>query len=445
MSFSTLTFLFVFLPIAWLVCFFTPKRGKKAVLLAVSLIFFAWGGIRDLVVLLCVIAFTYGTGLELMYQETARARRRELALAVAGLLLLLGVFKYTHLQNPLGLSFITFSAISYLVDLYRDPLSGAQSPADLAVYLSFFPKIASGPIVRFSAMKKEIRQPSLTRRHVTTGVELLLIGLCKKVLIADHLAEAFTAFSAGKTVAGAWLTVLTYGLRLYFDFSGYSDMAVGISRMFGFRSEENFRYPYLSHGFSDFWRRWHITLGTWFRDYVYFPLGGSRAGTVVTILNIMTVWVLTGIWHGSTVNYLLWGLYSGLWVLADHFFLRRHVKKTTQFLYVVFTDVIVFWGWIFFFSPTASSAFAMFGQLFGAGAAGIWESQLTFYLKEYLVFLIVGIAGTGPALKNLKNFLAMRGGKAAHAVLAVLYTALLVLCIAQMVHSTYSTFLYFRF
>ena len=273
-----------------------------------------------------------------------------------------------------------------------------------------------------------------------------MTGLFKKVLLADTLSKSFASCAAlsSTTVLSSWLGMIFYGLQLYFDFSGYSDMAIGLSRMFGFNSRSNFNYPYLAAGLSDFWRRWHITLGAWFRDYVYIPLGGSRVSVPRHLFNLMAVWILTGLWHGSTWNYLLWGLYNGLIIILDKYVVGKALSKAPRFVQILLTDLVVFVGWIFFFSPNAASAFTYMGQLFGAQTVSFSNAQALLILKENLPLLVLSLLCAGPAMLKIRDLICRRQ-KIGTAVITVCYAVLFVISIAFMVSSTYSTFLYFKF
>lgn len=329
MAFSTLVFPFVFLPVSLILYFVLPKRLKNAALVVCSLVFFAWGTPEYLVLMVLDIAFHYFAGRELALQKArGRSGRFVLVSSVLVNLLLLGFFKYygflvdnlnallgtalraRELPMPIGVSFFTFSLLSYLFDVYRDRAPAARNVLDFSLYVTFFPKLVSGPIVQYAEMEPQLRDHPVTREGFGSGARLFLIGLAKKVLLANTLGTTFYALSAlpmaQLSTLSAWLGAVCYALMLYFDFSGYSDMAIGLASMFGFRFGKNFDYPYVSQSITEFWRRWHISLGAWFRDYVYIPCGGSRAGTVRTIANLLLVWLLTGIWHGANWTFLLW-------------------------------------------------------------------------------------------------------------------------------------------
>lgn len=392
MAFSTLVFPFVFLPVSLILYFVLPKQLKNAALVVCSLVFFAWGTPEYLVLMVLDIAFHYFAGRELALQKArGRSGRFVLVSSVLVNLLLLGFFKYygflvdnlnallgtalraRELPMPIGVSFFTFSLLSYLFDVYRDRAPAARNVLDFSLYVTFFPKLVSGPIVQYAEMEPQLRDHPVTREGFGSGARLFLIGLAKKVLLANTLGTTFYALSAlpmtQLSTLSAWLGAVCYALMLYFDFSGYSDMAIGLASMFGFRFGKNFDYPYVSQSITEFWRRWHISLGAWFRDYVYIPCGGSRAGTVRTIANLLLVWLLTGIWHGANWTFLLWGVYYGILLLLEKFVLRRVLEHLPGLLRHVLTLLLVLIGWVFFFSSSPAAAFGWIGRMFGSGNA----------------------------------------------------------------------------
>lgn len=458
MAFSNLSFVFFFLPLCLIVYFLSPKKIKPFIMLLASLVFYAWTGLKNLLVLILVILFNWASGQEIyLLKKSGRGPAGgssfhltgsglALAVSVAANAAVLALYKYSKLAMPLGVSFFLFSAISYLADIYKGEFVPSYNPFYCALYLSFFPKVTMGPIVRYQDMADQMSHPQLTADNLTNGALLFMTGLFKKVLLADTLSQSFAAVSAltSATVLSSWLGMIFYGLQLYFDFSGYSDMAVGLSRMFCFSSRQNFNYPYLATSLSDFWRRWHITLGAWFRDYVYIPLGGSRVSVPRHLFNLMVVWMLTGIWHGSTWNYLLWGLYNGLIIILDKYIVGKALSRTPRFVQVLLTDLVVFVGWVFFFSPDAASAFAYVGRLFGTGTASASSPQTLLVLRENLPLLILSLLCAGPVMRKIRDFITSRQ-KIGTLVVTVCYALLFIISIAFMVSSTYSTFLYFKF
>ncbi len=449
MALSSLTFVFFFLPVFCVFYFLTRGRVRTAVLFLGSLLFYAWGSPRNLAVLLLLTLFNYGAGLEIASQKRRkRTTFPAMATAVAGNLIVLVLYKYTRLSMPLGISFYTFSAISYLADVNAGKAKEEQNPVYLAIYISFFPKVTSGPIVQFSKMKKQLRHPQISVETAAVGVEQFLVGLFKKVLLADALGAAFSAITADQQMAAAsaWLGMIFYSLQLYFDFSGYSDMAIGLAKILGFRFDQNFDYPYCSGNITEFWRRWHISLGAWFRDYVYIPLGGNRVGTFRQILNLAIVWALTGIWHGSTWNFLFWGLYHGCLVLLDRYVLGKTMQRMPKAAAALLTDLAVFIGWVFFFSPGLGSALSYIGTMFGRGADGVWNTATSFVLRQNLILLIAALILSTPAVRKLHDRVTFRiHPVGAFAISFACYAMLFLFTAAGMVSATYSTFLYFQF
>jgi len=469
MAFNDISFLFVFFPAVLLLHSLMPMVGKNILLLIFSLVFYAWGSPRYVLLLILSILFNYFSGLQMGLKKEENdpaGARKVLFSAVVVNLLLLGFFKYwgfvvenvnallrtsfpvRQVSMPIGISFFTFSILSYLFDVYRDKAPAAKNILHFSLFVTFFPKLVSGPIVQYHAMAAEIQERKLTKVRFGAGCRLFLIGLAKKVLLSNTLGTTFYAVTAlpseGVSVVTAWLGTLTYALMLYFDFSGYSDMAIGLGHMFGFTFDKNFDYPYLSSSITEFWRRWHISLGAWFRDYVYIPLGGSREGQKKTIRNLLIVWLLTGIWHGASWNYIFWGLYYGGLLLLEKFVLNQFLEKVPKFVKVPCTLILVLIGWVFFFSPGLGSAFIWLGRMFGIGAAGFLDATAKYYLSSCAITLIIGAFAAYPIGAKLGNTVYHHGEKPV--LLSVIWFAvLLILCIAGMMSSTYSSFLYFQF
>lgn len=451
MSFVNLVFLCIFLPASVLIVYFLPGKCKNAALVVLSLLFYAWGGPRDALILVLMIVFHYFAGLELMaLAANGDKKRARISLIVDACadIFILAMFKYTRLNLPLGISFYTFSSLSYLFDVYGDKAEAERNPIDLALYIAFFPKLTMGPIAQYHAMREQIKSRQVTVKGVNSGVIVFLYGLMKKVLIADNLGAAFQRVYSLPKMAGmtAILGILFYGFQLYFDFSGYSDMAIGIGRMFGFHIDKNFDYPYTSKSASEFWRRWHISLGAWFRDYVYIPMGGSRVGNARLVLNLAVVWVLTGVWHGNTWNFLFWGLYWGAIVILDKFVFGPGMKRLPDPVRVIIVDVLAFVGWVFFFNPTLGSSFGYLAKIFGADGVGFWNGQTGFLLRENVLLLIFAGFASTPVVKTLWNaFLKKMPRPRRRLVFVVFEVFMLLLAFARIVSSTYQTFLYTKF
>lgn len=468
MAFHELGFLFAFFPVAMLLYYFVPKAAKNPILVLLSLVFFAWGSTEYVLLLVLLMVFNYFSALQLstLKEEKPKWAKMVLWSAVAVDLLLLGFFKYRvfllenlfaifgktpalqEIPAPLGVSFFTFSVLSFLFDVYRDKAEVPRNPLDFALYVSFFPKLVSGPIVNYGDFTAQLRERKLNLNKIGAGTRQFLIGLAKKLLIADVLGVTFNAVSAlpmdSVSMVSAWLGALSYTLMLYFDFSGYSDMAIGIAQMCGFSFSKNFDYPYMATGISDFWRRWHISLGAWFRDYVYFPLGGSRVNTGKIIRNLLVVWLLTGIWHGANWTFLVWGLYHGGLQLLEKFPLKNALSKIPDWVKIPLTFLAVLIGWAFFFAPNLGFAFGWLGKMFGIGA-GFMDSTAKYYLSGSWLILLIAFVGAYPLPANLGSRLYRQRGNLPMVVSAMWFGVLLLLCIAAMTSSTYASFLYFQF
>lgn len=456
MAFANLFFIFAFLPLCLLLYFAMPWKGKNTVLLLCSLVFFSWGKPAYLPLLLLLIVFHYLSGRE-MEALLAKGRKRRLRMvlisAAAFDILLLCFFKYLAgyvggkaLPMPLGVSYFTFSLLSFLFDVYRGKAPAPHNILDFGLYTAFFPKLSSGPIVRYGEMEPQMKRHRFTWEKFGRGSRKFIVGLSKKVLLANTLGDTFNNLSAlppGQlSASGAWLCALSYSLMLYFDFGGYSDMAIGLAEMFGFRFEKNFDYPYLSKTVAEFWRRWHISLGAWFKEYVYFPLGGSREGTLRTILNLMAVWLLTGIWHGTGACFLLWGIYYGVLLILEKFVLHKVLELLPGALRHVLTLLCVVVGWVLFFSPSPGAAFTLLGRMFGTGSFS--NGTALYYWGVSWRVMLAGALACLPVWSGLGRRL-MESGRKWFPLSLIAYGVLLILCIAGMMNDTYSTFLYAQF
>ena len=461
MVFSSYTFLFYFLPPLLILYYLIPRRslgGRNLVLLAFSLFFYFAGGPRHLPLMLLSIAINYVGGL-----LCAKRRRWALVLTMAVNLGLLGWFKYAgfvgeNLQAlglplsvpevvlPIGISFFTFQGMSYVIDVYRGDTPPAKNPLQVALYIALFPQLVAGPIVRYTTVAEELVSRRETFDDFAAGALRFSFGLAKKMLLANNLSlmadEAFSTAPIG--AAAAWLGAIAYTGQIYFDFSGYSDMAIGLGRMFGFHFEENFNYPYLSKSVTEFWRRWHMSLSGWFRDYVYIPLGGSRAGTAKQVRNILLVWTLTGLWHGAAWNFLLWGLYFGVLLLGEKFWWGKALERAPSPLRHLYAMVIVVLGWVLFRCEGLSAVGSYLGAMFGLSGAG-W-GQALYFLRQYGVFLAVGAVASLPVKDALRAALQRR--KAERTIQwgsALAGLALLGISFLQLISSTANPFIYYRF
>ena len=454
MIFSSIPFLYYFLPLALLLCYLVPSRARNAFLLLASLVFYAWGEPKYLPVMAAATALGYGFGLAT--QRFRRFRKPLLVLSIASSLGFLLYFKYADffLENlnglggkvpllrlalPVGISFYTFQILSYTVDVYRGEVRAQRNPIDLACYVTFFPQLIAGPIVRYKDIAAQLRDRPQNLDNLRLGTGRFLVGLGKKVLLANLLGEVCAAWrvTADPSVLFSWLYALSYTLHIYFDFSGYSDMAIGLGKLFGFSFPENFNYPYISRSVTEFWRRWHMSLGTWFRDYVYIPLGGNRKGKGRQFLNILIVWMLTGFWHGAAWNFLLWGLYFALLLMAEKAGLPVRGR--------VYTLAAVVLGFVLFDASSLSSALACVKGLFGLGGLPPVSTQGLYLLKSNLVLLAVAILGATPGPKRLWEQLEAKAPRLSAGLAPIGMAALLLVSTACLVDGSYNPFLYFRF
>ena len=447
----------MFLPIVYLAYTFIPTWTCKCSLLIIcSLLFYSWGQPASLVLMLVTILWDYFTGIELTLYE-GKKRRAIFWVGVLFHVLILMIYKYfnfifgftsihVQLALPVGLSFFTFSAISYLADVYLGKSQAQNNILSLALYLSFFGKVSMGPIVQYHDM-----EAYLTKQHKISVIQFgeafqkIMKGLAKKVIIADQLSLMYSTLSTNSTWLGTWLCAIAYMLQIYFDFSGYSDMAIGISRLFGFEFDENFDHPYIADSVQNFWRRWHISLSRWFRDYIYIPLGGNRVSNQLYIRNILVVWLLTGIWHGASLNFIIWGLYYGLLLLAERFIWKDKLSHLPKFIQHIYTLFLVLIGWVFFMSPSLGSAFKTIFAMFGLGVKGIWDNQALFSLRQNLILIVLASLFSMPIFDVLqKRFVYILKQKSI--ILSVCFWFILFLIsIAFIVGNTFQSFLYFAF
>ena len=438
------------LPVTVLLYLVIPGRGKLAVMFITGLLFYGWGGVKELILLLLTIAFHYGAGAELYFLKRGRRDKQArymLIFAAVCDIALLCIYKYSDAALPLGMSFYTFSELSYLFDIYYGKAEAEKNPFKLSLYISFFPKITSGPIVKYSDFSEQLDSLRFDFENISDGTALFIKGMLKKVLIADNLGLAFAKVTGLDLMSGAtaWLGMIFYSLQLYYDFSGYSDMAIGLAKIFGFSFEKNFDYPYMSKNVSEFWRRWHISLGAWFRDYVYIPLGGNRRGKALLFRNLLIVWLLTGIWHGSTGNFVFWGLYHGFFVILERFVIKDSFDRVPSVIRIIVTDLIAFVGWVFFFSPSLADGLYYVWRMFGADGLGFFDRTAFFLFFDNLFLLIVAVLLATPYPKRLHDRLAYEKGGVWRVVSVVTTVALMLLAVSGIIGSTYTTFLYFKF
>ena len=468
MVFTSLEFIFYFLPIVLTVAFVLPVKAQNIWLMGCSLFFYAWGEPVFVLVLLMQVIFSYVCALQIEKSD-GKTRKKLLVLGNFGNLLILFVYKYLHffvsmlpvsesvieqtsLTLPIGISFFSFQALSYVIDVYRGT-PAQKKLSSLCLYISFFPQLIAGPIVRYASIAEQIENRSVSLEKLYQGMIRFLIGFNKKVLLANQLAiVADAAFgSSALSFAMAWLGVISYALQIYFDFGGYSDMAIGLGLMFGFELEENFNYPYISHTLSEFWRRWHISLGTWFRDYVYFPLGGSRVSSKCRlVMNLLTVWLLTGLWHGASWNFVLWGVLHGFFVILEKLFkLPEKVSKRrgTAFFYRLFTLLIVMIGWVFFRAETLSAAADVLNAMFLSKEC-IIDAQAILYFKDFGAVILCGMICSLPVFKGASQRLSSKSRylqEMAEWGVVLLQFALFLASISYLVINAHNPFIYFNF
>ena len=463
MLFSGIPFLFYFLPCVLLVYFIVPQKGRNAVLLAASLFFYGWGEPKFLLFMVFSIVQGY-----VFARLIGRGRRKKLFLTLSLVLsfALLGYCKYADffIENfnavtglsfpllkialPIGISFYTFQIASYEIDVYRGDVAAQHNFIDFAAYVAMFPQLIAGPIVRYRDIAPQLKERTHSLEAAASGASRFAVGLGKKVLVANVLAQLVSAYkaSAEQTALYAWLYAIAFTLQIYFDFSGYSDMAIGLGRIFGFSFPENFRYPYIAKSITEFWRRWHMSLGTWFRDYLYIPLGGSRCSRIRHIFNILVVWMATGFWHGAAWNFVFWGLFYAVLLIAEKFFLLPALKKG-RVLPHVYVLLAVTLGFVLFDAASLKDALHQLGTLFGAGTASGLGTEALYMLRSYGVVLALAVLGATPLPATLWK--KAQEAKSLAPVLTVAEPlgtlALLALCTAFLVDGSFNPFLYFRF
>ena len=467
MVFSSLLFLFLYLPLVLGVYYLTPLRWRNAFLLVVNLIFYGWGEPTYIVLMVFTILVDYFAGALVgrwKGQGKDRRARWAVGLSLALNLAILFFFKYWDLiagtlrgfgldllpslglSLPIGISFYTFQTMTYPVDVYRGDAQVQRSVVNFGTFVTLFPQLIAGPILKYKELADQVDQRSYSVEQFANGVHIFVIGLGKKVLLANNIGmlwDAYKAMPTGElTVLGAWLGVLAFSLQLYFDFSGYSDMAVGLGRMLGFEFLKNFDYPYISRSVTEFWRRWHISLGSWFREYVYIPMGGNRVSRGRLCFNLMVVWGLTGLWHGASWNFLLWGLYFGILLIVEKLWLGRLLERWPVVLRHVYTLFLVLVSWAIFALEDFGQLGAYLSAMFGFAGGGLWDPAFGYYLRSYLVVLVIGCITATPLCTGLWRRIPKRGQAV---VLPVLVLAGLLLSTAYLVDATYNPFLYFRF
>lgn len=470
MVFSSLLFLFRFLPAVLILYYVAPRPARNLILFVVSLVFYAWGEpvYVGLILLSTVVDYTAGR-LVAHYRQIGNSRGAKGAVLGSAVvnLALLGFFKYADfligiwnswgivhvdplkLALPIGISFYTFQTMSYTIDVYRGDAPVQKNFVAFGAYVALFPQLIAGPIIRYKTVAEQLEGRQESVELFGRGVWRFMIGLGKKVLLANQIGALWTQTAAltGKdlSTAGAWLGVAAFTLQIYFDFSGYSDMAIGLGQMFGFSFPENFDYPYIARSITQFWRRWHISLGTWFKEYVYVPLGGNRRGGLRQIRNIAVVWILTGLWHGAYWNFVLWGVYYGVLLVLEKFVLNRILERLPAVVSSLYTMAVVMIGWAIFSWQDMANAPQFMKTMFGLGTGPGLNDAFYYGIRCYGFLLIAGIIGCTPLVKRLGEWLFPDGTIRRTVGQLVFVAAVFVLSVAMLVNSTYNPFLYFRF
>ena len=463
MVFSSLVFLFAYLPLTLVIYYITPRKWRNVFLFFINLLFYGWG--EPLLVLLMVfnVAFNYvGGWLVDKYRHDIKKKKLFLILTVILDIGILAVFKYTgmltetlnhlpfmnipdlHISLPIGISFYTFQTMSYVIDVYRDDAPVSKSFINFGTYLALFPQLIAGPIVRYRDVAEQMIHRRETLAMFSKGAKLFCVGLAKKVLIANQMGALTSAVISTQDNGwlGTWVGIIGYTFQIYFDFSGYSDMACGLGNMLGFEFLKNFNYPYISKSITDFWRRWHISLSTWFKEYVYIPLGGNRKGIPRQILNLMIVWALTGLWHGAAYNFIFWGVYYGLLLILEKFVLKRFLDKLPAVLQHVYTLFIVLIGWGLFYFTDVNQLFAFLGNLFNF-SRGIGSQETINTIISYLPMLVV--AGVASTPLGAKLYAKVANTRYIWIAETLFCAAVLFISTASLVNQSYNPFLYFRF
>lgn len=468
MLFSSIVFLFSFLPAVMILYYLLPVRFRNVILLLASLVFYAWGEPVYLFLMLLSILFNYFSGLDIARNlQDKRAAKRSLVFNLIINLAVLGFFKYegfvldtlngilpVHISYhalplPIGISFYTFQILSYIIDVYRGNVKVQTNLPNFALYVTMFPQLIAGPIVQYADVDEQLASREVSRTKFGEGSMYFIRGLAKKVLLANTSGMIFTEVSGlakgNIAVMTAWLGAFAYMFQIYFDFSGYSDMAIGLGKMFGFEFNMNFNYPYVSKSITEFWRRWHISLSSWFRDYVYIPLGGNRVSKIKHIRNLLIVWFLTGLWHGAAWNFVAWGLYYGVILIIEKYLLSPVLDRLPDVVRHIYSIVLVVIGWVLFFSSSFGQVADYIRVMFGAGAHGFADRESMYLLTSNLILWLILIFGSTP-LVHFRYEHMLRTKKWNTTIInSVVYAALFIVCIAYLVTETYNPFLYFRF
>lgn len=467
MVFSSLTFLFVFLPIILVVYYLSPRRIRNTILFIGSLIFYAWGEPVYITIMLFSTVFDYINGLLIKkYKETKQLKLTRVVL-ISSIIVNLGIlcfFKYSNffLDNirnifnidiqllnialPIGISFYTFQTMSYTIDVYLGKVETQKNIIDFGTYVTFFPQLVAGPIIKYRDINTQLKNRKETIDDFSYGINRLSKGLFKKVILANNIGILWNQIIEQPIneipILTAWFGAIFFGFQIYFDFSGYSDMAIGLGRMFGFHFPENFEHPYMSKSITEFWRRWHISLGTWFKEYVYIPLGGSKKGKKRLVINLLIVWMLTGLWHGASWNFVLWGLYFGILLIVEKLILAKYLEKLPSIFQHIYTMFFVIISWVIFAFDDLTNAFEYLKTMFGINNTVLLNSELLYLLQTHWILIIVCIFASTTVIqkiniiRNKKNYLIIKN---------IACIVMFFISICFLIGSTYNPFLYFRF
>lgn len=466
MLFSSIPFLYFFLPCVLVLYFAVPKCLKNGVLMLVSLFFYAWGEPKYVFLMAATIIIGYVTGILIEKFKGKALSKAFLAVSVIVDLGFLAYFKYAdffisnfnaatglslpllRIALPIGISFYTFQILSYSIDVYRGDVPAQKNPINLAAYVTMFPQLIAGPIVRYSDIAKQLENRTHSFEKISEGIRRFVLGLAKKILIANTLGELCDVFRSTneKAVLYYWLYAVAFALHIYFDFSGYSDMAIGLGKIFGFDFLENFNYPFISSTVTEFWRRWHMSLGSCFRDYVYIPLGGNRVSKAKWFFNIFVVWLLTGFWHGAAWNFIVWGLFFAVLLVLEKLFLKKFLEKTKiiKRIYIVLAVLVSF---VIFNATDMAEALQYVGAMFGAGNIPLVNAEMFYYLKSYAVVLVLAAVGSTPVVKTaaMRLYNGKNTGRVMNVLEPVVLVGLLIVMTAYLVDGSFNPFLYFRF
>lgn len=468
MVFSSLTFLFVFLPIVLLIYYISPRPLKNFVILLFSLIFYAWGEPKFIFLIILSILINYIGALQIVKNSSDTEKRKFIFITLLLIdISILFFFKYygfiissigslfgidlviRDIPLPLGISFYTFQQISYIIDVYTKKTKVQKNLINFAAYITMFPQLIAGPIVKYNDIEGQLKNRNENLTQFSSGVHRFIIGLGKKVLLANSIGAIWSEIKVIPlneiSILTSWIGIIAFALQIYFDFSGYSDMAIGLAKMFGFEFLENFNYPYISKSVTEFWRRWHISVGTWFREYLYIPLGGNKKGNLIQIRNLFVVWFTTGLWHGASFNFIAWGIYFGVILFIEKIIFKNILNKLPSFLCHIYTLILVLIGWVIFDMNTLSSAMEYISIMFGLSNNLVVDKLSLFILSNNIVILLIGIICSTTLLPNVFKKLRSSLKKSNIFIIISMYLIIFILSISYLVGESFNPFLYFRF